>query len=162
MIEGMNMGADHYITKPFDVNYLESCVESIFRREKQLFSYIRNQLLVVPQGERETENNQDEIFLKKVMTFIERNIGNADLSVELVSSEMGMSSTHLYRKIKEITQQSPKDIIKKYRLNVAAQMLKNNEGNVTEVMYAIGFSSLSSFSKSFKDQHGVTPSEYVR
>jgi signal transduction histidine kinase/DNA-binding response OmpR family regulator len=161
-IEGMTTGADLYITKPFDTGYLYSCIESLFRREHILQDYIRSELLVQAPAGSTPSDNQDHIFIRKVMDIIEKNIDNNHLSVNLISHEIGISTTHLYRKLMDITRQPTKDIIKNYRLQKAAQMLKNNEGNVTEVMYAVGFSSLSSFSKSFKAMYGYSPSEYAR
>lgn len=159
--EGMNTGADLYISKPFDIEYFKSCIKSIFRRDEQISGYIKNELILNPENGMSPEKNQNEKFLKKVIEIIEKNLGRADFSVEMLSDEVGMSSTHLYRKLKLLTNQSTIDIIKNYRMQKAAQMLKNNEGNITEIMYAVGFSSLSSFSKSFKSVFNVSPSMYA-
>jgi len=158
--EGVEVGANMYITKPFDINYLKACINNILSRKEQLHDFIKKELLINPHKENNQNRNQDEQFLKKVMEFISENISNPDLSVEMISSKMNLSSTHLYRKLKAITNQSTKDILKNYRLQKAAQMIKNNEGNITEIMYSVGFNSLSSFSKSFKSIFGVSPSEY--
>lgn len=158
--EGMKEGADMYVTKPFDIEYLKACIESIFRREEQLINYIRKTISLNPEKKNENDKNQEEIFLRKVISIIERNISNPNLSVELISQKIGLSSTHLYRKLKAITNKSTSDIIKNYRMQKAAQMIKNNEGNISEIMYSVGFSSLSSFSKSFKSKFGVAPSDY--
>ncbi len=161
-VEGIESGANMYITKPFDVNYLNACIRNLLERDQQLYDFIKKQLLIKPQETDNTEANQDEIFIKKVMDIISDNISNSELSVDMISSKLGMSSTHLYRKIKAITNQSTKDILKNYRLQKAAQMIQNNEGNITEIMYNVGFNSLSSFSKSFKIKFGVSPSEYAK
>ncbi|MBL4560716.1 MAG: response regulator [Labilibaculum sp.] len=158
--EGVEVGANMYITKPFDINYLKACINNLLSRKEQLLDFIKKELLINPREENNPNSNQDEQFLKKVMEFISENISNPDLSVEMISSKMNLSSTHLYRKLKAITNQSTKDILKNYRLQKAAQMIKNNEGNITEIMYSVGFNSLSSFSKSFKSIFGVSPSEY--
>ncbi|WP_321321604.1 two-component regulator propeller domain-containing protein [Labilibaculum sp.] len=158
--EGIEVGANMYITKPFDINYLKACINNIVSRKEQLHDFIKKELLINPLEENNPDRNQDEQFLKKVMEFISENISNPDLSVEMISSKMNLSSTHLYRKLKAITNQSTKDILKNYRLQKAAQMIKNNEGNITEIMYSVGFNSLSGFSKSFKSIFGVSPSEY--
>ena len=158
--EGIHKGADLYITKPFDIEYLKSCIQNIFRRDEQLAGYIKTELMVNPREHHESVKSTDEMFVQKVMETIETNLSNPSLSVEMISSDMGMSATHLYRKLKEITGHSTKDIILNYRMQKAAGMIVNKEGNVTEIMYAVGFSSLSSFSKSFKTKFGVPPSEY--
>jgi signal transduction histidine kinase/ligand-binding sensor domain-containing protein/AraC-like DNA-binding protein len=159
--EGMNKGADMYITKPFDIEFLKSSIHSLFRREEQMTSYIKTRLLLSPVEEEKTEH-PDELFLRKVMAIIERNIANPSFSVEIISETVGMSTTHLYRRLKAVTGQSTRDILNNYRMQKAAQMLANKEGNITEVMYAVGFSSLSSFSKSFKAKFGVSPKGYDR
>ncbi|WP_016778623.1 hybrid sensor histidine kinase/response regulator transcription factor [Anaerophaga thermohalophila] len=157
--EGMNKGADMYITKPFDIEFLRSSIRSIFRREEQMARYIKNRLLISPDETYEKEH-PDERFLKKVMSIVERNVENPDFSVDMISETLGMSSTHLYRKLKSITGQSTRGIINNYRMQKAANMLKNKDGNITEIMYAVGYTSLSSFSKSFKAKFGVSPKGY--
>lgn len=102
----------------------------------------------------------DNKFIKQVMDIIEANISNPELSVEMISSEMAMSSTHLYRKLKTLTDNSAKTIIQKYRLKKASLLLQNKEGNISEIMYQVGFSNLSYFSKCFKSEYGVTPKAY--
>lgn len=159
--EGMKKGADMYITKPFDIDYLRSSIQSIFRREEQLTRYIETRLMLSPKKE-DIKEDPDKLFLKKVMSIIEQNIANPDFSVEVISKTLGMSSTHLYRKLKTITGQSTRDILNNYRMQKAANMLKTKDVNITEVMYAVGFTSLSSFSKSFKAKFGVSPKEYHR
>ncbi len=161
-VEGIESGANMYITKPFDINYLKACIANLLERDQQLYDFIKKQLLIKPIAIADSDSNQDEIFIKKVMDIIAENISNPNLSVDLISSKIGLSSTHLYRKLKAITNQSTKDILKNYRLQKAAQMIQNNEGNITEIMYNVGFNSLSSFSKSFKTKFGVSPSEYAK
>jgi signal transduction histidine kinase/ligand-binding sensor domain-containing protein/DNA-binding response OmpR family regulator len=159
--EGISKGADLYITKPFDMDYLKSAIKGVFRREEQMTDYIKTQLLLNPGDQPNSNKNQDELFLKKVIDLIENNIANPELSVELLGSAMGMSATHLYRKLKESTGYSTKEIIMNYRMQKAAQMIANNEGNISEIMYAVGFSSLSGFSRSFKTKFGVAPTVYA-
>ncbi len=161
-VEGIESGANMYITKPFDINYLKACIGNLMERDQQLYDFIKKQLLIKPIAIADSDSNQDEIFIKKVMDIIAENISNPKLSVDFISSKIGLSSTHLYRKLKAITNQSTKDILKNYRLQKAAQMIQNNEGNITEIMYNVGFNSLSSFSKSFKTKFGVSPSEYAK
>ncbi|MBS2098468.1 hybrid sensor histidine kinase/response regulator [Carboxylicivirga linearis] len=158
--EGIESGANMYITKPFDIAYLKACINNLLSTETAIYEYIKKELIINPRPQRSSDNNQNEQFIKKVMKIISDNVSNPELSVEMISAEIGLSTTHLYRKIKAITNQSTKDVIKNYRLNLAAQMIQNNEGNVTEIMYNVGFSSLSSFSKSFKNMFGCNPSEY--
>src|SRR5688500_4944534 len=160
-IEGIKVGADIYLTKPFEIELLEAHIDHLLERKIELAQYFRNELITQPvqNGGRE---NEDDKFLKKVMNTIEANISNPDFSVELLSDEMGMSSAHLYRKLKSLTHLSANEIIKKYRIKKASILLKNKEGNISEIMYEIGFSNLSYFSKCFRNEFGVTPKEYQR
>jgi DNA-binding response OmpR family regulator/nitrogen-specific signal transduction histidine kinase len=160
-IEGIKVGADIYLTKPFEIELLEAHIDHLLERKIELAQYFRNELITQPVQNTGRENEDDK-FLKKVMNTIEANISNPDFSVELLSDEMGMSSAHLYRKLKSLTHLSANEIIKKYRLKKASILLKNKEGNISEIMYEIGFSNLSYFSKCFRNEFGVTPKEYQR
>ncbi len=158
-LEGIKQGADVYLTKPFEIPMLEAYISNLLNRKDELTSYVRNEfmgILDVP----DSANNQDKIFLKKVFDLIEVNISDPKFGVEQISHELGLSATHLYRKLKSITGHSAQDMIKKYRVKKASLMLKNNEGNISETMYKVGFSSASYFSKCFKSEFGVTPKAF--
>jgi DNA-binding response OmpR family regulator/nitrogen-specific signal transduction histidine kinase len=158
-IEGLSTGADIYLIKPFEIDLLEAHIDHLLKRKKELADYFRHELIVQPTATPAGENVDDK-FIRKVMNIIEANISNADFSVEMLSEEVGMSSTHLYRKLKSTTQLSPNDIIRKYRIKKASLLLGNKEGNISEIMYEVGFSNLSYFSKCFRAEFGVTPKEY--
>lgn len=159
--EGMERGADMYITKPFDIEHLRSCIRSLFRRNDQIASFIEQKLLWKPANDiKKGDNSPSQNLLKKVIHLIENNLVNPDFSVETLSRELGMSSTHLYRKLKNSTGFSTNEIITNYRMQKAAMMIENEEGNITEIMYAVGFSSLSTFSRSFKNKFGFSPKAY--
>jgi AraC-like DNA-binding protein len=153
------MGADLYLTKPFEVELLEAHIDHLLRRKKELADYFRHELIIQPPAEA-TGENIDEKFIKKVMGIIEANISNTDFGVDKLSEEIGMSTTHLYRKLKSLTQLSANDIIRKYRLKKASILLGNKEGNISEIMYDVGFSNLSYFSKCFKIEFGLSPKDY--
>ncbi|HYC85425.1 MAG TPA: hybrid sensor histidine kinase/response regulator transcription factor, partial [Chryseosolibacter sp.] len=129
-VEGIRTGADIYMTKPFEIELLEAHIDHLLERQRELGQYFKNELITQPPlltgGE-----NEDDKFLKKVMNTIEVNISNPEFSVELLSEEMGMSSTHLYRKLKSLTHLSANEIIKKYRIKKASLLLKNKEGNIS-------------------------------
>ena len=124
---------------------------------------IKQQLLLQPQvvadkGSRNTE----ELFLKKVMAIIDRNLDNPDLSVEMISDDVGMSATHLYRKLMEITGYSPREIIINYRMRKAALMLENKESNISEIMYIIGFQVCLAFQKVLNRNSAFRPVTIIR
>jgi signal transduction histidine kinase/ligand-binding sensor domain-containing protein/DNA-binding response OmpR family regulator len=158
-IEGIRTGADVYITKPFEIEFLEANIDHLLTRKKELADYLKNELITQPSTGSDKEN-VDEKFIKNVMNIIEANISNSDFSVEILSDVIGMSSTHLYRKLKSLTKLSANEIIKKYRLKKASLLLKNKGGNISEIMYDVGFSNLSYFSKCFKSEFGLTPKDY--
>ncbi|MCV9387025.1 hybrid sensor histidine kinase/response regulator transcription factor [Reichenbachiella ulvae] len=158
-IEGIKIGADAYLTKPFEIELLEAHIDQLIQRKEELTRYFKDELISVP-VESDVTKNEDNVFVKRVMDIIEANISNSDLSVEMISEEMAMSSTHLYRKLKAITNHSAKEIIQKYRLKKASLLLQNKEGNITEIVYQTGFNSLSYFSRCFKSEFGTSPKKY--
>lgn len=96
------------------------------------------------------------------MEVINHNLGNSDLSVDMIAKEVGVSRVHLYRKMKEITNQTPHSFFSNLRIKQAAKLLQDPHQSITEVMYACGFSSPASFSTTFKANYGVSPREYQK
>lgn len=160
-IEGIRTGADAYITKPFDIELLDAQIGNLLHRKEELTAYFWHSLMVAPTVE-DGRKNVDEKFVKKVMNVVEAHISDPEFNVEVLASEIGMSSAHLSRKLKTLTQFSANEIIKKYRIKKASLLLENKAGNVSEVMYDVGFSNLSYFSKCFREEFGVTPKDYLR
>jgi AraC-like DNA-binding protein len=158
-VQGIRVGADAYITKPFEMELLQASIDHLLKRKKELSDYFKYTIITQPDLQNHKEN-QDDKFIKKVMNVIEANISDPGFSVEKLSDEIGMSATHLYRKLKSLTHFSANEIIKKYRVKKASLLLKNREGNISEIMYDVGFSSLSYFSKCFKAEFGLTPKDY--
>lgn len=158
-IEGIRMGADIYLTKPFEIELLEAHIDHLLERKKELAQFFKNELITEPKMNQGAEN-EDDRFLKKVMNVIEANIASPDFNVEMIGEEIGMSTSQLYRKLKSLTHLGANEIIKKYRIKKASLLLKNKEGNISEIMYEVGFSNLSYFSKCFRAEFGLTPKEY--
>ena len=102
----------------------------------------------------------DEALLEKFMQLVNDNTNNPDLNVEMIAGELGISRVHLYRKLKQLTNQSAGELITNIRLKQAATLLVSKRTNIAEVAYAVGFSSTSKFSTKFKDLYGMTPSNY--
>jgi AraC-like DNA-binding protein len=123
--------------------------------------YGRNDLLE-EQVEQVKMKSPDEQLLDRVMKVINKNISNSDLSVDSIADEVGISRVHLHRKMKELTGQTPHDFIRNLRLKQAANLLANHGMNVTEVMYACGFSNSASFSTVFKKFYGMSPRDYMK
>jgi signal transduction histidine kinase/ligand-binding sensor domain-containing protein/DNA-binding response OmpR family regulator len=160
-IEGIRIGADAYITKPFDIELLDAQIGNLLQRKEAMATYFRDNLIVTA-AVKDGKENVDEKFVKKVMSIVEAHISDPEFNVEVLASEIGMSSAHLSRKLKTLTQLSANEIIKKYRIKKASLLLENKEGNISEIMYDVGFSNLSYFSKCFREEFGVTPKDYVK
>ena len=104
----------------------------------------------------------DEKLLERVMAVINKNLTNTDLNIDMIAEEVGISRVHLHRKMKELTNQTPHDLVRNIRLKQAANLLANQHQNITEVMFACGFSNAASFSTMFKNMYGVSPKEYMK
>jgi AraC-like DNA-binding protein len=106
--------------------------------------------------------SMDELFLKKIYQIIEKNISNPDFDIEQFSDEIGMSRASLYRKIKSLTNYSPNEFIKSYRLQVALKYLRETDLPISEISYKTGFNNPAYFTNCFKKAHKVSPSEYLQ
>ncbi|MEZ5070118.1 MAG: response regulator [Bacteroidales bacterium] len=150
-LTGLGVGADAYMTKPFDIEILKKTIENLIQNRILL----RNNYAGYQQDEhgiRKVElQPPDEILLHRVMDVIGQNIDNPGFTVEKLSQEIGISRVHLHRKLKELTNQSASDYIRNIRLHQAATLLcRDKSMNVSEVAYAVGFTSVGHFSNAFK------------
>ena len=160
-LEGLETGADAYIVKPFNMDILRRTIVNLihshhtlqlkFGRNDQLEELVEDIKMKSP----------DEKLLERVMTAINHNLNNAELSVDRIADEVGISRVHLHRKMKELTGQTPHDFIRNIRMKKAASLLSAGDMNVSEVMYACGFSNAASFSTVFKKMYGMSPREYM-
>ncbi|MDW5289696.1 two-component regulator propeller domain-containing protein [Formosa sp. PL04] len=163
VIKGLEFGSDAYISKPFSLKHLELRINKLIQNNVQIKRYFsKNSLLPIDNKDLEF-SKKDKTFLENIVKVIEKNLSNSNFGVEELSTELGSSTSHFYKRFKQLTGQSPNVYIRNYRLQRAAELLKSNEGfNVTEVMYQIGIESNSYFSASFKKLHGVSPSEFLK
>ena len=160
-LEGLETGADAYIVKPFNMDILRRTIVNLihshhtlqlkFGRNDQLEELVEDIKMKSP----------DEKLLERVMVAINHNLNNAELSVDRIADEVGISRVHLHRKMKELTGQTPHDFIRNIRMKKAASLLSAGDMNVSEVMYACGFSNAASFSTVFKKMYGMSPREYM-
>lgn len=158
-ITGYKTGADDYITKPFEPELLKIRIENILDNiEKYKKSFKREQDVTTKEL---TFSKIDEEFLNKVIKIIEDNIDNSQFDIDHVCRYCGVSSSHLYRKIKSITGLSPNEFIRTYRLKQAAKMIAESNLNISEIAYKVGFSDAFYFSKCFKKQFGTSPSRFI-
>ena len=160
-LEGLETGADSYIIKPFNMEILRRTIVNLIHTHKMLrLKYGRNDQLEEKVDEVQMKSPDDKL-LERIMQVINKNISNADLSVDMIADEVGISRVHLHRKMKELTGQTPHDFIRNIRLKQAANLLANQNVNITEVMYACGFNNAASFSTIFKKFYGMSPREYM-
>ena len=160
-LEGLESGADAYIVKPFNMDILRRCIINLIHTHHMLrLKYGRNDQLEQKVEEVQMTSPDDKL-LDRIMAVINKNIGNADLSVDAIAEEVGISRVHLHRKMKELTGQTPHDFIRNIRLKQAANLLASHNMNITEVMYACGFNNAASFSTIFKKFYGMSPREYM-
>ncbi|MEM0940644.1 MAG: ATP-binding protein [Bacteroidota bacterium] len=158
--EGYETGADDYITKPFNSVILISRIENILKSRETLVAQIRNQLATRPDDL--NLKTPDERFLKELVHVIQANIDNSELHAEFIASEMGMSHSVIYKKIKALTGLTLVEFVRDYRLQQAADILTKYKFSVAEACYKVGFSDKKYFSQVFKKKYGKTPSELLR
>lgn len=160
-LEGLATGADAYIIKPFNMDILRRTIVNLIHSHQLLqLKYGRNDQLEELVEDIKMKSPDDKL-LERVMSVINKNLGNSDLSVDKIAEEVGISRVHLHRKMKELTGQTPHDFIRNIRLKKAATLLSSGSMNVSEVMYACGFSNAASFSTVFKKLYGISPREYM-
>jgi signal transduction histidine kinase/ligand-binding sensor domain-containing protein/CheY-like chemotaxis protein/AraC-like DNA-binding protein len=159
-VQGLETGADDYISKPFHPDVLQARIHNLLMSRRILKDKIRKELILQPVDV--TTNSLDETFLKSVMAILEANIGNSDFSAQTLVQSLNMSRSSFYRKLQAISDLSPSDFIREMRMKRAAQLLENQELNVTEVAYAVGYNDLKTFRQNFQQRFNVTPSQYVK
>lgn len=159
-VKGIEAGAEVYVTKPFNVKYLEKVVYRLIKRESDLKEYYSSIFSSFKVENGNCIHKEDQEFLDKVIETIEKNITNPDLSVELLSSDLGYSTRQFYRKLKPITDKSPADIIKEYRLTMAERLLLTKNYNIEEIMDKTGFNNRGTFYKLFSQRFGMPPRQY--
>lgn len=158
--KGIESGAEAYITKPFNAEYLKKLVERFIQREKELKEYYNSIFSTFKLNDGQFLHKEDRAFFEKMMQIIDENILNTDLSVELLSSSMGFSTRHFYRKLKEITDKTPADIIKEYKLTVAEHLLITTNLTIEEIMDKTGFTNRGTFYKTFSQNYEMPPRQY--
>ena len=165
-IEGLETGADDFITKPFEGNELKVRVRNLINQRERLrkifgkkiaFSTFKNLAEFKDSG----IASMDEKFLKKAFEIVEREMPDPEFSVLVFSNKIGLSRMQLHRKLKALTDQSPSEFIKILRLNKAAVLLKSKSATSAEIAYDVGFNSPSYFSTCFKEHFGKTPLEFA-
>lgn len=158
---GIELGADDYISKPFEMEYLLLRIKNLLKTREQLQRLFQINNSLDPSAV--TVSSLDERFLSQLMKELENGISDPDFTVNSLESKMGMSHSNFYRKIKSLTGQSGKDILLNMRMKRAKQILTDNKGiRISEVAYMVGYVNPKYFSHNFKDFYGVLPSDIAK
>jgi signal transduction histidine kinase/DNA-binding response OmpR family regulator len=159
-VEGMDVGADTYIEKPFSLEYLEACIRNMLKLRRQLMEKFSTQPLE-PVTEI-AQNATDNEFLVRMNKIIEENFSNSELNVNFLADRLNISRSGLFAKIKTLADITPNEMIQIVRLKKAAQLLLERKYTVSEIGYMVGFSNPSYFSKCFQKQFGIKPADYMK
>ena len=159
-MKGIESGAEAYVTKPFNAEYLIKLAERLIQREKELKEYYNSILSTFKLDDGQFLHKENKVFFEKMMQLIDKNITNDELSVEFLSSSLGYSTRHFYRKLKEITEKTPADIIKEYRLAIAKNLLLTTNLSIEEIMDKSGFINRGTFYKIFSQKYNMPPRQY--
>ncbi|WP_299099535.1 response regulator [uncultured Winogradskyella sp.] len=157
---GIDVGADDYITKPFDKKLLILKVEKLIESRRQLQLRYSQELVLLPKDIAFT--NLDEKFLNKVQAALDENLVEPSFNVSEFSEAVGMSRMQLHRKLKALTGLTASEFIRSQRLKLATQLLKNSDINMSQIGYSVGFNDHSYFTKCFKEAYNCTPSEFAK
>ncbi|MCE5332454.1 MAG: response regulator [Bacteroidales bacterium] len=160
-VEGLNTGADAYVTKPFDPIYLLALIKSQLKNRENVRKLLGQETKTDKLG-KNILSPYDKVFMTELYRLMETELSNPELNIARITEVMSISRTKLYYKIKGLTGNNPNVFFKTYKLNRAAELLLEGKHNVSEISDITGFSALSHFSASFKKQFSVSPSEYVR
>lgn len=157
-MEGLEYGADDYITKPFNLEILNVRVKNLIDSRKALRDIFRKEVLLKPKDV--AINNVDEIFIEKIVQIIENHMSDSKFSVSKLASEIGMSHSVLYRKIMALSGQNVNEFIKTMKLTRAAQLISDSHYSINEISDMTGFSNPKYFSTCFKQKYNLTPTQY--
>jgi len=171
-IKGMDIGADDYITKPFSSDYLQARVQNLIRQRERLQAYYRHMLLedvsahessTKPLSQKETPTAvlpADQRFMDGVINIIEQHLDDSNLKIDTLAQGIALSRTVFYNKFKSLTGLSPVDFIRQYRLKQALLKMEEEDTPISQIAYSVGFSDPRYFSTCFRQQFGMTPTEY--
>lgn len=161
-VEGLETGADEYMTKPFNPKVLELKVRNLLRLRTRMHEVFTDNTVLSIEPKKVTLNSADELFVQQIVESVENNIARSEYSVEELCRDVAMSRMQLYRKLKALTGLSANEFIRSMRLKRAAQLLEQKQLTIAEITYEVGFSDLPYFRECFKKMFGVTPSEYAQ
>ncbi|NME70204.1 hybrid sensor histidine kinase/response regulator transcription factor [Flammeovirga aprica] len=157
-VSGFESGADAYISKPFDLKHLIATAQMLLKNRRQLRERFRIDFPV--EVEKKNNNKSERVFMEKLYALMEKHLDDEELDINIFIKELHLNRTHFYQKVKSITNYTPYELLKLYRLKKAAEMLVNEKLTVSEVYLRTGFKSRTHFSRMFKEHYGITPGKY--
>lgn len=158
-VEGLNTGADAYVTKPFDPTYLQALIQSQLKNREKVRALLgRNTQTDAIAND--VLSPQDNAFMTELYSLMENELSNPELDISHMTELLKISRTKFYYKVKGLTGENPSSFFKTYKLNRAAELIKEGKYSISEIADMTGFSTHSYFSKAFKKQFGIAPSEY--
>ncbi|AZQ63950.1 hybrid sensor histidine kinase/response regulator [Flammeovirga pectinis] len=157
-VTGLESGADAYISKPFDLKHLVATTQMLLKNRQKLRERFRIDFPV--EVEKKNNNKSDRVFMEKLYELMEEHLDNEELDINIFIKELHLNRTHFYQKVKAITNYTPYELLKLYRLKKAAEFIVNEKLTVSEVYLRTGFKSRTHFSRMFKEHYGVTPGKY--
>jgi signal transduction histidine kinase/ligand-binding sensor domain-containing protein/DNA-binding response OmpR family regulator len=158
-IDGIQTGADAYITKPFHIRILEATIKNLIDSRNKLYQKFGQKGFTIP---KELSNNTlDHDFLAKAIRFIEEHISNEELIVKDLASHLLLSNSQTYRKLKALTGQTVPELVRSVRLKMAVKLMETGMYNISEIGFKVGFTSPAYFSRCFREQYGMPPSKYL-
>jgi signal transduction histidine kinase/DNA-binding response OmpR family regulator len=162
-LEGLEHGADDYITKPFSVPYFSARIRNLLEQRERLQALYRSQLPVARPGfepKKPEITRQDDLFMSKVMQLIEDNMSNSYFPIEAIAESVGISRSVFFKKIKGLTGLAPVEFIRDIRIRRAGQLLASGQFSIKETAFQIGISDMGYFRKCFRKKFGMNPMEY--
>lgn len=160
LIQGLQQGADDYITKPFNIQHLRLRIQKFIEWTRQSHQTFQQRIEVEPSEI--TITPLDQQFVSDAIAIVEANLTDSDFNVDAMGRQLGMSRTTLYKKLNSITGKGPHEFIRTIRLKRAYRLLEKSQMQISEIAYATGYSSPKRFSENFKAEYGVTPSEFAK
>jgi YesN/AraC family two-component response regulator len=158
-LEGLQSASDAFLTKPFNNDIVRATVFQLIEERRKLQNRYSQELVLRPVDI--VINSVDEKFLEKIQLVLEKEFSNASFSSDDFANAVGMSRMQLHRKLKSLLGVTATEFLRNERLKTAAKLLKEGNGNISEIAYSVGFNDLSYFAKCFKEVYCVTPTEYL-
>lgn len=166
-VQGYDSGADGYLSKPFNSNVLKSRCSSLILNRKRIKDLWRSQTVAVKKEDTEKSSRTDALptgdidneFYNRFLMIFRKGMGNTELNVDMIASQMGLERSQFYRKIKSLTNYAPVELMRRLRLQRGRELIISSEKTISEISYEIGFSTPAYFSKCYRDAYGETPSQ---